>query len=369
MDRVRRRFAALTLALAAIAVAAWFALPRGSSAVAPVANAPGSAPTPFAPAAPTSRGSAAVRAPASAVAVAHGGSEDGPHWERPADREHHRKVADAVDPCEQPSPPEIPDGYQTLTAAGVTVAWDPEVTIEPTTLAFTTAGILAQIGIITDTAPRAEVAVIVYPSLDDFRAKTGSPEWSDGVYDGGAVRIPAVRGTDFGVAVHTLRHELVHAQLHVTIGCMPIWLNEGVAQFFANTPQTNAWLHMLKGKPPIEPGDMQVATVDEVKAEPLDVYAQSLAMVLYMFARGDSLADVVHDRRGPWMDLWARRYATASEHDVLDAVARRVFGIAQGPELETLLAGDVCCHGFNNLAELGCHAPPREKNETCRAAK
>lgn len=370
MDRVRRRLVALALALAAIAVAAWFALSRDSS---PPGNSSKAAASDYARASVGATAAGSDRPPASEIstlsppATSRGGLKvSGGESVRDQRR---RKIGDGIDPCEKPFPPDIPDGYQTLTAAGVTVAWDPEVTIEPTTLAYTAAGIVAQIGTITDTRPRAELVVVVYPSVEEFRAKTGAPEWSEGLYDGGAVRIPAVRGSDFGVPIHTLRHELVHAQLHVTIGCMPIWLNEGVAQYFANTPQTSVWLRMLKAKPALEPADVQVATIEDVKAEPLDVYAQSLAMVLYMFSRGDSLADVVHDRGGPWMDLWARRYASASEHDVLDAVARRVFGVAQGSELDTLLAGEICCHGMYNLAELGCHAPPREKNETCRPVK
>jgi hypothetical protein len=263
---------------------------------------------------------------------------------------------------------DVPDGYETLSAAGVTVAWDPEVTIEPTTLAYTSAGLLAQIGIITGTQPRNDVVVVVYPSVDDFRVKTGAPAWSDGQYDG-AVRVPAVRSAEFGVEIHTLRHELMHAQLHAGVGCMPIWLNEGAAQYFANVVDDRTWLHMLKAKVGIEPRDMQVASVEEVSADTTAVYAQSLAMVVYMFAHGDSLSDVVHDKRGPWTELWARRFPDAGESDVLNAVARRVFGMPMGSELDTILGSEVCCRNRYILSELSCHAPPRDKYEQCRTVK
>jgi hypothetical protein len=230
------------------------------------------------------------------------------------------------------------------------------------------AGLLAQIGIVTGTQPRNDVVVIVYPSVDDFRAKTGAPAWSDGQYDG-AVRIPARRGADLGVEIHTLRHELMHAQIHATIGCTPIWLNEGAAQYFANTVDGSGWLRMLKAKSGIEPNEMQVATVEDVHAETAAVYGQSLAMIMYMFAHGDSIADVLHDKRGPWTELWARRFPEAGEHDVLDAVARRAFGTALGPELDTILAGEVCCRSWYTLGELACHAAPRDKSEICRTIK
>jgi hypothetical protein len=276
-------------------------------------------------------------------------------------------VGHSIDPCEPTFNPEVPEGYETLAAAGVTIAWDPEVAIEPMTVAYLAAGLLAQIGIVTGTQPRNDLVVIVYPSVEDFRAKTGAPEWSDGQYDG-AVRVPAEHG-DFGVSVHTLRHELMHAQIHAAIGCTPIWLDEGAAQYFANVVSANAWLHMLKTRTGVEPNEMQVGTVEDVHADTHAVYAQSLAMVVYLFSHGDSLADVLHDKRGPWTELWSRRFPDASEHDVLDAVARRVFGMPSGPELDAILGGDVCCHSWYSLTDFTCHAGPREKYELCRTVK
>lgn len=352
-----RRLVALIAAVVAVACLLWLALPRTSTvtATSPQANGSGSAN-------PASSGYEA-RARTAVVAPPAVGGNDVAHPGAAVKR----KVAHSIDPCERVVAPEIPDGYETLAAAGVTIAWDPEVAIEPTTLAYLSAGLLAQIGIVTGTQPRNDVVVIVYPSLDDFRAKTGAPEWSDGQYDG-AVRVPAARG-DFGIAIHTLRHELMHAQLHATIGCMPIWLNEGAAQYFANTVGEREWLHMLKARAGIEPNEMQVGSIEDVHADTSAAYAQSLAMVVYMFAHGDSLADVLHDKRGPANELWKRRFPDASEHDVLDAVARRVFGIATGPELDAILGGDVCCRSWYSLSDFVCHAAPREKSELCRTTK
>jgi hypothetical protein len=279
-----------------------------------------------------------------------------------------RKIGHSIDPCEPVAVPDVPDGYETMSAAGVTVAWDPEVSIEPTTLAYTAAGLVNQVAIVTGTQPRSDVVVVVYPSLDAFRAKTGSPEWSDGQYDG-AVRVPAAKGTDFGVEIHTLRHELMHAQIHAAIGCTPIWLNEGAAQYFANLAPDRTWFRMLKSHTGLDPRELAVATIDEVHADTTVAYAQSLAMLLYAFAHGDSLSDVLHDKRGAWTDLWARRYPDATEHDILDAVAHRVFGTHQGPELDAILAGEVCCRGSYTVNDLACHAPPRDKQDLCRTVK
>jgi len=39
---------------------------------------------------------------------------------------------------------------------------------------------------------------------------------------------------------------------------------------------------------------------------------------------------------------------------VLDAVARKIFGLAQGGELDGVLAGAICCHGLRSVSEFGC---------------
>ncbi len=362
---VGRRLGALIAAAVVLGLLGWYLLPRWTASTSATRAPSASTSSPVGGSSPA--GSAASLAPA---ATARSGSAVVPSsadeaTPRPGASVHARKIfGDTIDPCLQAMPPEIPAGFQTLAAAGVTVAWDPEVAIEPTSLAYTTAGLLAQIGLVTGTAPRGDIVVIVYPSLDDFRAKTGAPTWSEGTYDG-AVRIPAAKA-EFGIRIHTLRHELVHAQLHATVGCMPIWLNEGAAQYFANTAPDRTWFHMLKTKSGVDLREMQASVVEDVHAEPADVYAQSLAMILYVFARGDSLADLAHDRGGPATELWARRYPTASQADVLDAVAHRVFGIGQGADLDAILGGQICCHGQYTLSELACHGAPREKGELCR---
>ncbi len=278
-----------------------------------------------------------------------------------------RKLGDSIDPCEPVEPSEIPDGFSKLAALNITVAWDPEISIEATALAYTTAGLLAQLATITDTTARGELTVIVYASADDYHAKTDAPAWSAGLYDG-VVRLPASR-QDFGVDLRTLRHEVVHAQLHAAVGCTPIWLDEGLAQWFENAIPEREWLRMLHDRRGLDLAAMSASVLEDVHAErPEQVYAQSLAMVLYAFDRGDNLEALLHDRRGPPLDLWGRRYPEASDLDVLGGLARRMFGVSLGPELDAIFERGVCCR-LGSLAELTCHAAPRrDPHEVCRAA-
>ncbi len=253
----------------------------------------------------------------------------------------------------------MPAGFSTVSVDGITVAWDPAVPLEATPLAYTAAGLLAQLGLVTGTSPRGELTVIVYASLDAFHAKGSAPAWAAGLYDN-AVRLPATPHEDFGIDIRSLRHELVHAQLHAAIGCTSIWLDEGLAQWFENAVPDREWLRMLHDHRSLDLAAMQVSTLEDVHAErPEQVYAQSLAMVLYAFERGDGVADLLHDRRGPPLELWHRRYPEAGELDVLGSVARRMFGLPLGPELDAVFDAAVCCKGLGRLDEVSCHAGPR----------
>ena len=234
-----------------------------------------------------------------------------------------KKGVHKIDPCEPPPRIELPAGFSSTQADGITVAWDPAVTLEATPLAYTTAGLLAQFAIVSGTTPRGELTVIVYASLDDLHAKAGAPAWAAGVYDG-AVRVPALARSDLGVDIHTLRHELVHAQLHVAIGCTSIWLDEGLAQWFENMPPS-VWQQLLRHYEMLEPRALQASTLEEIHAErPEQVYAASLAMVIYALDRGDTISDLVHDHRGPPLELWQRRYPEATSDDVRAAFERRI---------------------------------------------
>jgi hypothetical protein len=287
---------------------------------------------------------------------------------RTARRRSARKITHSIDPCEPVEISEIPDGFGKLAALGITVAWDPEVTVEATTIAYTTAGLLAQLALVTGTTARSELTVIVYASPDDYHAKTGAPAWSAGLYDG-AVRLPPAPRQDTGVEQRTLRHEVVHAQLHAAVGCTPIWLDEGLAQWFENQTPDREWLRMLHDRKGLDLAAMSASTLEDVHAErPEQVYAQSLAMVLYAFDRGDNLEALLHDKRGPPLDLWGRRYPEASDVDVLGSLARRVFGVALGPELDAIFERGVCCR-TGSLVDFACHAAPRrDAHEVCRSA-
>ena len=218
------------------------------------------------------------------------------------------------------------------------------VTLEPTTLAYLAEGLLAQAALVTGTVRRSSLAVVVYATVDDFRAQTHAPKWAGGLYDG-AVRIPARASAAFGLDLDALRHELMHAQLHAGVGCMPAWLDEGLAQYFARDVPETEWLKMLNGEPAPSVVAMQVSAIEDVDGfEPDVAYAQSLAMVMLAIEHASNIPDLLRElRRGPPRELWHRILPGAGDRDVLEALSRRLFGLPVARAAEELTGTGVCC--------------------------
>ena len=279
-------------------------------------------------------------------------------------------VSHSADPCRAIAEASIPDGYEVVSAQGITVASQPgEPTLnEPTVFAYLVAGLLEEAALRTGTARRDRLTVVRYTSSANFHKLTGAPSWADGIYDG-SVRLPAAGHADFGVLLRTLRHELMHAQLHAGVGCSPFWLNEGAAMQFAGKPPQHEWIRILREHRFVDPESLEGGTFEELSTGDLDVaYGQSLAMVLIMAERrgasalGDALRELdaaaTQPKRPGRQGLWARLYPQVGRREIADSLARRVFKVPQGPELDGIFAGAVCCYGRGSISELGCRGAP-----------
>jgi hypothetical protein len=272
------------------------------------------------------------------------------------------RVGHTLDPCTAVTAPELPSEFQTLTIDNITIAWDPAVTLEPITLAYLTEGLLAQAALVTSTARRSSLAVVVYATLDDFRAQTHAPKWAGGLYDG-AVRIPARASADFGLDMDSLRHELMHAQLHAGVGCMPAWLDEGLAQYFAREVPETEWLKMLSGGPAPSVAAMQVPAIEDVDGfKPSVAYAQSLAMVMLAIEHTSSIPEILRELHGgPPRKLWDRMLPGAGDRDVLEALSRRLFNLPLGRVAEELASGVCCARSGITLTCRGAHQRPNDR--------
>ena len=94
-------------------------------------------------------------------------------------------------------------------------------------------GAFRRIGRTLGQYPSNPITVILY-TQKQFRDMTRAPDWSDGLFDGGRIRLP-VRGAsqDLPRFDRVLTHELTHAIVHsLAARGVPVWLHEGLAMYF-----------------------------------------------------------------------------------------------------------------------------------------
>ncbi|MCX6126198.1 MAG: tetratricopeptide repeat protein [Proteobacteria bacterium] len=86
-------------------------------------------------------------------------------------------------------------------------------------------------------ASEAPVEVVLYRQEAFHEVIPGGPAWSEGVFDG-RIRVPvsdAAKRDPGGLLGTILRHELVHALLHLPAAgrILPAWFDEGLAQYLS----------------------------------------------------------------------------------------------------------------------------------------
>ena len=93
-----------------------------------------------------------------------------------------------------------------------------------------------EIGRRLDHYPELPVTVILYTDRQ-FQDATRMPAWAEAIFDG-KIRIPAKGlSSQNGDLTRIVMHEYAHAVVHdLSRGRAPIWLHEGIAQFYEGTP-------------------------------------------------------------------------------------------------------------------------------------
>ena len=133
--------------------------------------------------------------------------------------------------------------------------------------------------------PKQKIEVILYGNRD-FKSLTNAPDWSGGLYDG-KIRIPV--GGLTGMS-ENLRRILYHEYTHVLIRALtrnhlPLWLNEGLAQWAAGESSSLLELKRAQGEKllPFARFEKSFAGLSEKEA-PL-AYAQSLSLTNFLVER------------------------------------------------------------------------------------
>lgn len=140
---------------------------------------------------------------------------------------------------------------------------------------------------VTGAQRRPELTVLIYDDRDALRRATCSPEWTGAIYDG-ALHLDLSRLAEPGWE-RTVRHEATHAQLALTRGRLPFWLNEGVAQWLEGdlTPQKRRRLARLAERDvwiPFASLEGPFLVIDDPRDAGF-AYDQSLAMVMWLVER------------------------------------------------------------------------------------
>ncbi|MFO0588155.1 MAG: hypothetical protein U0441_11475 [Polyangiaceae bacterium] len=280
-----------------------------------------------------------------------------------------RLPSHSADPCDRVPTPDLPADYARVTVSGVTIAWPPDDLKVPDAAgaAEKVAKILDEAADLTGTTAIEEVTVVIYETREEFLAKTRAPSWSDGLYTG-TVHVPGPPSKLFTTRLPTLRHELMHAQLHSAVGCMPVWFNEGLASYFGKKPPRKEWMKMLRDRRTLDFRELAVSTIEEVREKDVHVaYAQALAMVLLVRARSpkDAIEDAVDDlvahslQKHEALRLWERLRPDVTRGDLLDDLSVRMFGQKLGADVESLLHEQaVCCIKPKSYDALGCYGAP-----------
>jgi hypothetical protein len=136
--------------------------------------------------------------------------------------------------------------------------------------------------------PTRRIAVMVYNG-EQYAKVTSAHVWARAYFDG-KLRI-AIRGWPAGRAAlrRDLRHELTHAFLHELFPNTPLWLHEGYAQLLEGKPVSAAADQFRSGR--LAPLPLSTFTGRFADSREPGVvqrgYAQSLAVVGYLFKRGN----------------------------------------------------------------------------------
>ena len=131
--------------------------------------------------------------------------------------------------------------------------------------------------------PRDPICVTLY-TRKQFVDITDAPTWSGGIYDG-IIRLPVGGGRIDKVTLSAvLHHEYTHAVIRMMAGGkVPVWLNEGLAQYEERWARPHVEPGPIKNFIPLSELSGSFMGMDADKAE--QAYAQSLSAVQYYINR------------------------------------------------------------------------------------
>lgn len=189
---------------------------------------------------------------------------------------------------------ELTEDFRQRSRLGVTVLWSPEVNDDLGEQAHEAViEALDSAAALLGVPRRQELTLFVYSARADLLAATCVQSWARAAYDG-ALHLDGEGLAQPGVMERHISHESLHAQLAAVAPNAPVWLHEGLAQYFArqhSTRHERSYRFMIEQQTWVPfaslGGSFQVIT-DSSDAQL--AYHQSLAMVeLLIHRRGEAV--------------------------------------------------------------------------------
>jgi tetratricopeptide (TPR) repeat protein len=144
----------------------------------------------------------------------------------------------------------------------------------------------AKVGSELGAFPRDKTTVLLY-SRQDFQKATATHGWVGGLYDG-KIRLPI---DDFARERESIRRTATHEYAHRVIADLaplcPLWLNEGLAEFFEGVdPHAGVRALVAKGTKPAAFAELPAEWVSETDVDKVRLwYAQSRSFVGFFHGR------------------------------------------------------------------------------------
>jgi hypothetical protein len=164
--------------------------------------------------------------------------------------------------------------------------------------------------------PSRPITIILYNEKGFFDV-TRAPGWAGGLFDG-KIRLPIKGIEGQGTLLHRiLFHEYTHALIHQMTPSCPLWLNEGLAEFFSGRQARKCGqiipLRLLERNFPSQPQGIALAYMESYSAVSFLIEKFGLYRIKELLERmgegkniTEAFSDVLYEDYDRFLNTWGK---------------------------------------------------------------